>query len=64
MNHPDVWQGEDNFQVEGYKQNKMKQKTNSQMKQKSFTLGLPQFHLKPSWNLLECSLIVELFNAT
>lgn len=26
MNHPDVWQGEDNFQVEGYKENKMKTK--------------------------------------
>lgn len=50
MNHPSVWQGEDNFQVEGYKQNKRKQKTNSQMMQTSFTLQLlPQSHLKSTW---------------
>lgn len=33
MNHPDAWQREDNFQVEGYEQNKTKQKTNSRMMQ-------------------------------
>ena len=62
MNHPNVWQGEDNFQVEGYrtKQNETKEWIPEWCKSHL----LYDYFLCSTWNLLKCSFVVELFNAS